>query len=619
MNSLNNHNTAIAAVDLEAPVVVKIVENQKASKNAIESDNSDVGTHADQIVNLDAELAIDLGATINPDQNSRLFWDGNLFVSLERSNTDCSCLLNNFTPETRESFKKAILQYREDGQIGLSKLIGMLCTLRTAAKTNPTKIIDSNWVAKCLKNNKFRTEKFSMLLFLKYWKDREPFNSLIVTSDALNLLAQAKAAPESSRNVSSDDPEKSWLTDDEYADCLQTTWSHYDATGDDQSALIRLLSLQYARRPSQLRGLKFCDLKSGIEKSIPELAENEIHFPSVKEKSVESEFRGGKFEAHPIADHLWSMLKIQRKKIQACFEGVLGQGLTDDQILLLPIFTTKRTILKACKTLKNTLKLAPLESLDDELFHIPYYVISRTISFERDLSIHAKTRSYPIRVPTLPISARTGRPIYLHAIRLRHTRIRQLARQGVPRPILSHWLGHTSYEALDDYYDDPAEMARKINEQLSTMLTPIAQAFTGTIIATDAEATHPDDPFKSLDLARDGRLHHVGRCGKFSFCATTSIPVPCYRCKYFEPLVDAPHEEVLDALNYRQAQENAVIMKSGSMRNLLIPIDLSDDIRAVERCIALCKAQKAKNTESLGNTENTEKTKSPRKAEAEEK
>ncbi|EGH16229.1 hypothetical protein Pgy4_24463, partial [Pseudomonas savastanoi pv. glycinea str. race 4] len=68
-------------------------------------------------------------------------------------------------------------------------------------------------------------------------------------------------------------------------------------------------------------------------------------------------------------------------------------------------------------------------------------------------------------------------------------------------------------------------------------------------------------------------------------------PVPCSRCRVFEPLVDAPHEEVLEALIYCQAQELAVI-KPGSMRNLLNPIDLSADIRAVERCIALCKAKR---------------------------
>ena len=278
----------------------------------------------------------------------------------------------------------------------------MLSTLRTAAKKNPTKLIDANWIAKCLEGNKFRIEKFATLLFLKYWKDRDVSNSAIVTPDALHLLAQAKAASESSRNVNSDDPEKSWLTDEEYADVLQTTWSHYDATGDDQTALVRLLSLQYARRPAQLRGLKFCDLKSGSEKSIPELAESEIHFPSVKEQSVEVEFRGGKFEAHPIADHLWSMLKIQRKNIKSCFESILGQSLSEEQALMLPIFTNERRILKACATLKTVLKLSPLEHLDDELFHIAAMEISRTISFERDLALQSRSRWHSIRVPELP-------------------------------------------------------------------------------------------------------------------------------------------------------------------------------------------------------------------------
>ena len=55
--------------------------------------------------------------------------------------------------------------------------------------------------------------------------------------------------------------------------------------------------------------------------------------------------------------------------------------------------------------------------------------------------------------------------------------------------------------------------------------------------------------------------------------------------------MDAPHEEVLAALRFRQAQENEMV-KLGSARNLLIPIDLSDDIRAVERCIQLCKIKR---------------------------
>lgn len=578
------------------------MNNQLASINpedekayvTLDAGMNSVKTNKKMANNLNSQLAIDLDATAHPTPTSRLFWDQNKLVSHEHSttNTNCSYLLDGFSLQTKNSFKQTVLQYREDGQIGVGTLIAMICVMRTCAKTHPTSKIDVNWVAKNLENKSFRKARRQMRLFLQYWRERYVPAQEIVSLDALNLLAQVAVPSFKSDNVNSDDPEKSWLTDEEYDGLLQITWSHYDATGDQQTALIRLLSLQYARRPCQLQRLKFSDLRSCAEKDIAERSENEINFPSVKEKFVEKEFRGGKFETHPIAGHLWSILKIQRKKIQECFEKIIHQKLTVKQVQLLPVFTTSNRIQRACKILKDTLYLDPISNLDDELFHLRDNSIGGTISFRRDLTIYSQSNRKPIKVPVLPLSVRTGHPIKVNAIRLRHTRIRQLARQSVPRVILSHWLGHTTDEALNSYYSDPAEEARRIDAQLAPMLTPIAQAFTGIIITTDAESTFPHESLKRLELAKEGQLHYLGRCGKFSFCATNSIPIPCYRCRNFEPLADAPHEEVLNVLKYRQAQENTLFIKSGSMRNLLVPIDLSDDIRAVERCIALCKAKR---------------------------
>jgi hypothetical protein len=48
----------------------------------------------------------------------------------------------------------------------------------------------------------------------------------------------------------------------------------------------------------------------------------------------------------------------------------------------------------------------------------------------------------------------------------------------------------------------------------------------------------------------------------------------------------------LDALQQRQSAEEQML-KIGGQRNLLIPIDLSSDIRAVENCILRCNARKA--------------------------
>jgi hypothetical protein len=342
------------------------------------------------------------------------------------------------------------------------------------------------------------------------------------------------------------------------------------------------LALQYARRPQQIADLKFSDLKPSSQ------GDYEIHFPSAKDKLAEQGFRTGKLEIHPVAEHLCHLLTIQRHEVVTIFQSCLGLQLTDDEIAALPIFTTKLRIVKASQILKEQLVIDVKSNLADELFHMTAQNIGHIISFIIKGSITSTHSKFNSRIPELPVTPRTGKPISITATRLRHTRARQLARLGVPKRILSYWLGHTSERSLKSYYNDPAEEARQLDEQMSSGLTPIAMAFHGRIISSDAEASRVNDPESRLEIARDGRLSYVGHCGKFSFCSTTSIPVPCYRCKFFEPLVDAPHREVLDALLYRQSQEQAVISRGG-LRSLLIPIDLSADIRAVERCIALCE------------------------------
>lgn len=538
-----------------------------------------------------SEIALDLHATARSAAEGRVFWEDNKLITLGKKGVDCEYLFVHFSSTIKESFQRASINYLKNGQVTTHGLTSIVSAMRTAAKNNPLHIIDSQWIGQALPNFSFRQLKTPIRNFLEYWKDGHPS---IVTDDALNLLAQAGGTSAVSNNVESDDPEKSWLTDQEYENVLQATWGHYDLSNMVQPALIRLLSLQYARRPSQLSNLKFDDLKSGSDKELVEHKENEIHFPAAKERFLDIEFRGGRFEAHPIAKHLWDLLKIQRQQIKSLFERSLGLSLSEDDTNKLPVFTTEHRVLNAIKILRNKLSLNPGRSLADELFHSNPTRIGLVISFNYNMLIYDErknARPLDTAPPAIPISPRTGKPIVVTATRLRHTRIRQLARMGVPRPILSFWLGHNGDEALKSYYNDPAERAREIDHFLAPGLAPIAQAFHGRIIASDAEATHPNDSMKRLELAKDGQLLYMGKCGKFTFCSTTSVPVPCYRCRVFEPLVDAPHEEVLEALIYRQAQELAVI-KPGSMRNLLNPIDLSPDIRAVERCIALCKAKR---------------------------
>jgi hypothetical protein len=272
------------------------------------------------------------------------------------------------------------------------------------------------------------------------------------------------------------------------------------------------------------------------------------------------------------------------------YEHALGSALTDDQLKKLPLFCSKKRVREARKLIEDHHKYNLFDHLESELFHLRKGCIGKIIGWQSNSPTcnYNKRSALRLTIPKAPISPRTGQTMIVNAIRMRHTRARQLARKGVPKHILSHWLGHTSQISIHAYYDDPAEEARKIDEVMAPMLAPLAMAFAGTLIDSEDQAKRASDPASMLEFAHEGELKNVGRCGKHSFCATTSVPIPCYRCMHFEPLVDAPHHEVLDALLHRMEAEEQVL-KIGSPRNLLIPIDLSADIRAVKNCIALCE------------------------------
>ncbi|MGY1917421.1 hypothetical protein ACW9IF_00695 [Pseudomonas tolaasii] len=186
------------------------------------------------------------------------------------------------------------------------------------------------------------------------------------------------------------------------------------------------------------------------------------------------------------------------------------------------------------------------------------------------------------------ISERTGELLHEFAYRMRHTRARQLARLGVPRKVLQYWMGHESPISLDSYYDDPAERARPLNNDVGTLLAPLAQAFSGVIRDDESHAIRGDDPTSRIEL--DGRKG-VGTCGESGFCSA-SVPIPCYRCSKFQPWVYGPHKEVLIRLIDRQEEENNIHLPSKS-RRMLAPLQLDKEIRAVKTVIALCEKRKA--------------------------
>lgn len=527
-------------------------------------------------------LHLSLERTARPEpEPSDLFWDGDSLICIGRQNSNCAGL-QNLTSEIRGSFQDHLISFAKSGKYALSSVLKATTCIANSLVQHPTSKFDLTWLVSANKKPGFQSSKGAIASFFHYWHNRYP---QAISADALQYLSRRRRVNGKARNVLSDDPEKSWLTNQEYDALLRSTWDNYDKgnTGT-QATLMRLLSLQYARRPIQLANLKFCDLHHGLTLR-GAASDRYIHFPGAKDQGAQNNFRDSKEEVHPVAEHLWALLQIQKCEVKAMFEQYLDQALSEHELSQLPMFTSQTRVEQSIRLLSEHYRVDWRSNLASQHFHLVPIIVSKVLRWKTNTlgDNHASK-------PMPPLSHRTGEPIKLSATRMRHTRARQLARLGTPKHVLSVWLGHEDEGSLDSYYNDPAEEARLLDDAMKVALAPLAMAFTGKLLDDESFATRANDPDSTLEFASQGNLKRVGKCGKHSFCATTSVPIPCYRCRMFEPLVHAPHEEVLHALLKRQADEDAMI-KIGGTRKLLTPIDLGPDIRAVQACIAHCNAR----------------------------
>jgi integrase len=361
-----------------------------------------------------------------------------------------------------------------------------------------------------------------------------------------------------------------WYSEQEYDDLVSTIWYDY-GTGymSLQNSVALLLNAQYGRRPKQLSYLKNLDFEcSGSTHGV---TGKRVSFPSVKDEHS-GEFRDGKFEVHPMGDDLWDICQLQMKKSIKAFEDFFETKLSDEDRGKLPFFISLHK-----PAFERRKKQADKYAVDDYYHSLIWHKSSSSMS-------QILLRKDGSKV----ISERTGEPLHEFAYRMRYTRARQLARLGVPRRVLQYWMGHECPVSLDSYYDDPAERARTLNNDIGTLLAPLAQAFSGVIRDDESHAIRGDDPTSRIEL--DGRKG-VGTCGESGYCSA-SVPIPCYRCSKFQPWVYGPHEEVLIRLIDRQEEENNIHLPSKS-RRMLAPLQLDKDIRAVKNVIALCEKRKA--------------------------
>lgn len=144
-------------------------------------------------------------------------------------------------------------------------------------------------------------------------------------------------------------------------------------------------------------------------------------------------------------------------------------------------------------------------------------------------------------------SERTGGPINMNATRFRRTLACRAADEGHGELLIAELLDHTDTQNVGVYVEATPGMMDRIDRAVALKLAPLAQAFAGTIITDESQATRATDPSSRIRDPRFDSRKPVGNCGQFGFCGLLS-PVACYTCRSFEPWLDGPHERVLEFL-----------------------------------------------------------------------
>lgn len=180
-------------------------------------------------------------------------------------------------------------------------------------------------------------------------------------------------------------------------------------------------------------------------------------------------------------------------------------------------------------------------------------------------------------------SERTGTPLHVNALRLRRTFGTRAAQEGHGVLVIAELLDHTDTQHAGVYIATRPEIVQRIDKAVALELAPLAQAFRGVLIKDESAATRAGDPTSRI---RDLRISTapLASCGQHSFCGIGS-PLACYTCSNFEPWLDGPHEQVLDALLAKRDRQ--LVTTAGRIATIH-----DRTIRAVAQVVLHCKEQK---------------------------
>lgn len=136
-----------------------------------------------------------------------------------------------------------------------------------------------------------------------------------------------------------------------------------------------------------------------------------------------------------------------------------------------------------------------------------------------------------------------------NAKRFRITLAQRAVDDGKDRYTVAELLDHSDAQNVKVYFEASPAMVARLDRHLAMELAPLAQAFAGVLVLSEANARRGDNPKSRIydRTLRNNVDRPLGTCGQMSFCGLNA-PFACYTCRHFQPWLDAPHEEFLIVL-----------------------------------------------------------------------
>lgn len=352
------------------------------------------------------------------------------------------------------------------------------------------------------------------------------------------------------------DPEEGPLTEIEMSALIDAMLQAYTSNKITISDYTLSAILVYTgRRPIQITSLKIKDICSH---RVGELDEYWINFPRAKQRF--SKWRT-EFNSYPITQDLWSLLSQHITKVSNKVVKLINFQFTPEVMQEFPLFPDFSEIRK-CRGYKSF-----IAALDSDALHI-----------ERDFCNEVMKK---LKGVLNVYSERTGKRLNLSTRRFRYTLGSNIAREGKGELIIAEALDHSDTQNVGVYVKNLPDVVERIDKAVALQLAPLAQAFQGTLVDSEADAERGGDKNSRIGNADV----NIGNCGSYGFCGAMA-PIACYTCKYFQPWVDGPHEIILDGLIEKRDEVlcNTKDIKIASSNDRLI--------LAVAQVIRRCNAKK---------------------------